>query len=132
MGDLIREPQVCEYLVDDLGVFGGRDEAHAAATARAGEHVDVEGAPRQVGPRPGAGSPGAWRVCITAGCAVVERTLRSGLPVRTLLRAVGVATLAAVASGIIVGGVGSCVAMRISALTTGPLCPGMVTENGRP
>ncbi len=82
MGDLSREPQVCEYRVDDLGVFDDRDDAHAATTARAGEHVDVEGAPHQVGPRPGAESAGEWRVFITAGCAVVERTLRSGRTVR--------------------------------------------------
>lgn len=63
--------------------------------------------------------------------ARIERILKSQLlQVASLLRAVGVGTLAAVASGVIVGGVGSRVAMRISALTTGPLCPGMVTENG--
>ncbi len=82
VGELSREPHVGESRVDDLGVFDDRDEAHAAATARAGEHVDVEGAPHQGGPRPAAGSAGEWRVCITAGCAVVERPRRSGRTVR--------------------------------------------------
>ncbi len=50
MGDLRREPHVGESLVEALGVVDGRAEAPAAATARAGEPVDVESAPHQVGP----------------------------------------------------------------------------------
>jgi hypothetical protein len=44
------EPEVREYFADDLGVLDRREQAHAAATARAGEHVEVEAAPHQVGP----------------------------------------------------------------------------------
>jgi hypothetical protein len=49
---------VREDCADDLGVLDRREQAHAAATARAGEHVEVEGAPHQVGPRPVAGFAG--------------------------------------------------------------------------
>lgn len=41
------------------GVLDRREQAHAAATARAGEHVEVEAAPHQVGPRPVAGFAGS-------------------------------------------------------------------------
>ena len=41
-----------EYFADALGVLDRREQAHAAATARAGEHVEVEAAPHQVGPLP--------------------------------------------------------------------------------
>jgi len=58
-GDLGREPEVREYCADDLGVLDRREQAHAAATARAGEHVEVEAAPHQVGPRPVAGFAGS-------------------------------------------------------------------------
>jgi len=50
---------VREYFVDDLGVLDRLEQAHVAATARAGEHVEVEGAPHQVGPRPVAGFAGS-------------------------------------------------------------------------
>jgi len=41
------------------GRASGCDQAHAPATARAGEHVEVEGAPHQIGPRPVAGFAGS-------------------------------------------------------------------------
>ena len=41
------------------GVLDRREQAHATATARAGEHVEVEAAPQQVGPRPVAGFAGS-------------------------------------------------------------------------
>jgi hypothetical protein len=49
---------VRDYFADDLGILDRREQAHAAATARAGEHVEVEAAPHQVGPRPVAGFVG--------------------------------------------------------------------------
>ncbi len=48
-----------EDLADGLGVLDRREQAHAAATARAGEHVEVEGTPHQVSPRPVAGLAGS-------------------------------------------------------------------------
>ena len=59
VGDLGRQPQVGEDLADDPGFLDGGDQAHAAATARAGEDIDVERAPHQVGPRPVAGFAGS-------------------------------------------------------------------------
>ncbi len=53
-----REPEVGEDPADHSGVLDRGDQAHAAATARAGEHIDVEGAAHQGGPRPGARFPG--------------------------------------------------------------------------
>ncbi len=53
------EPEVREYVADDLGGLDRREQAHAAATARAGEHVEGEAAPHQVGPRPATGLAGS-------------------------------------------------------------------------
>jgi len=47
--------EVREYFAHDLGVLDRREQAHAAATAREGEHVEVEAAPHQVDPRQVAG-----------------------------------------------------------------------------
>ena len=55
VGDLRREPEVGEDLADDVGVLDGRDQAQAAATPRAGQDVEVEGMPHEVGPGPVAG-----------------------------------------------------------------------------
>ncbi len=44
------EPEGREDLGEDLGVLDRREQAHAAATARAGEHVEVEAAPHEVRP----------------------------------------------------------------------------------
>jgi hypothetical protein len=75
--DLGREPQVRQELADDLGILDGGEQAHAAATARAGEDVEVEGAPHEVGPRPVAGSPGGSRE-LAAGRALLKRRRRPG------------------------------------------------------
>ena len=40
---------------DHSGILNGRDQTHAAATARTSEHVKLKGAPHQVSPRPVAG-----------------------------------------------------------------------------
>ena len=47
-----------------------------------------------------------------------------------IARALGIGTLAGVAAALIVGGVGSRIAMRIIAITAGPGAIGAVTENG--
>lgn len=49
--------------------------------------------------------------------------------VAALMRTVGVFILAGIPAGLLAGGVGSRIAMRISAIATGPLCPGLVTAN---
>lgn len=50
VGDLGREPQVSEDLADDPWVLNGRDQAHAAAAARVGQDIHVEGAAHEVSP----------------------------------------------------------------------------------
>lgn len=52
IGPLGREPEMGEDPADDPGILEGGDDAHAAATARTGEHFEGKGAPHQVGPRP--------------------------------------------------------------------------------
>jgi MFS family permease len=46
------------------------------------------------------------------------------------VRTIGVNTLGGLIAAFIVGGIGSRIAMRISAAATGPLCPTLITENG--
>ena len=58
LGDLGGKSEVRENLANDAGVLDGREQAHAAAAARAGEDVEVKGAPHEVGPRPRAGCAG--------------------------------------------------------------------------
>ncbi len=41
-----------EDLADDPRILNGREQAHAAATARTREDIKLEGAPHQVGPGP--------------------------------------------------------------------------------
>lgn len=59
MRNLSRKPEVREDLANDAGVLDGREQPHAAATARTGEHVELEGASHQVGPGPVAGLAGS-------------------------------------------------------------------------
>lgn len=49
--------------------------------------------------------------------------------VGTLARASGVAVISALPAGLLVGGIGSRVVMRLIALATGPRCAGLITEN---
>jgi hypothetical protein len=46
------------------------------------------------------------------------------------VRTIGMNTLGGIIAALIAGGIGSRVAMRISAAATGPLCPTLITENG--
>jgi hypothetical protein len=46
------------------------------------------------------------------------------------VRTIGINTLGGLIAAFLVGGIGSRVAMCISAATTGPLCPTLITENG--
>jgi len=51
-GPLGWEPQVGEDPADHPRILNGRDQAHAAAAARAGQDIHVEGAPHEVSPGP--------------------------------------------------------------------------------
>ena len=51
-------------------------------------------------------------------------------PLGRLVRAMGIGVLAGLAAGFVAGGLGSRVAMRISAIAAGPAMRGMLTENG--
>jgi hypothetical protein len=46
------------------------------------------------------------------------------------VRTIGVNSLGGIIAALIVGGIGSRIAMRISAAATGPVCPTLITENG--
>ncbi len=61
-GPLGWELQVGEDLADDPGVLDGRDQAHVAAAARAGQDIHIEGAPHEVSPGPIAGWGGSLRL----------------------------------------------------------------------
>ncbi len=51
-------------------------------------------------------------------------------PVGRLVRAMGIGVLTGLAAGLVAGGVGSRLAMKLVALTAGPGARGMITENG--
>ena len=51
-----------ENPADAPRILNGRDHTHAAATARTREHVKLEGAPHEVGPRPIARLAGRFRL----------------------------------------------------------------------
>jgi hypothetical protein len=46
------------------------------------------------------------------------------------VRTIGINTLGGLIAAFLVGGIGSRIAMRISAAATGPVCPTLITENG--
>src|SRR5918996_525421 len=46
------------------------------------------------------------------------------------VRTIGMNTLGGIIAAFLVGGIGSRIAMRISAAATGPVCPTLITENG--
>ena len=47
-----------------------------------------------------------------------------------LLRIFGIGAVAGIGAGLVVGGLGSRIAMRISAIATGSSCASLMTENG--
>ena len=53
-----------EDLTDRVGILHGADQAQAPVAARAREHIDIEGAPHEIGPGP---MPGLlrWRRLFT-------------------------------------------------------------------
>lgn len=67
------------------------------------------------------------RPVITSGSTRFRNNLWS---VMRLLRVLGIGAMAGVVAGLVAGGLGSRVAMRVSAIATGPSCLRLVTENG--
>ncbi len=68
-----------EDLANDAGILNGRDQTHAAATARTREHVKLKGAPHQVSPGPVAGF-------VRTGTLEFTDAVRAGLGRGRLLR----------------------------------------------
>lgn len=81
IGPLGREPEMGEDPANDPGILNGRDQAHAATTARTNEHINVEGPPHQVGPRPVARSAKSFAMGLGD---VWRRGVDDGFPQRDL------------------------------------------------